>query len=692
MTNLELAWALTEMGDLLELKGEEPFKVRAYYRAARSLENLEEEAVAMHARGALEEIPGVGRNLAKKIAELLTTGRSTFLDNLRREVPPGLRAMLAIPGLGNRTVRQIYQGLGITTLAELEAAAREKRIRTLPGLGSKTELAILRGLDMLKENKDQVPLGVARPLALLLQNQLLAVPGVEQAAIAGSVRRGCEMVGDIDLVVAVKPEHQVAAVMTRHPQVREILAATADHLALRTSLGVKIEIIIIRPEDFAATLFYATGSRGHRRALLRLAAEKGLRAADMGLVTPLWLAEEKEVTAGGGENTDAENGGVQGGRDEPVISVTEGRPGGAYNGGNNRSGAYPAREVPPATAALLPGDKAATGAPADSVLTTSGPAIAGLETVTPEAFPPAAGRSENTTAAAPDFRNSRQPGSGIAADAVFYQRLDLPYIVPELREDRGEIAAALRGELPRLITIDAIRGDLHMHSRYSDGVATIAAMAAAARERGYQYIAVTDHSRSLVIARGLSVEQIKTQRQEITRLNEELAGFTILAGIEVDILADGRLDYEADILRGFDLVIASVHSGFRQDGEQMMARIEAAMRHPWVDILGHPTGRMLGRRRPYAADVTRIIELAATTGTILEINASPDRLDLNDTAARLAKEYGVLIAINTDAHDPHHLADMEYGVITARRGWLETGDVVNTWELDRLLARLKRNN
>ncbi|MDN5344904.1 MAG: polymerase [Clostridia bacterium] len=607
MTNLELAWALAEMGDLLELKGEEPFKVRAYHRAARSLENLEEEAAGLYARGALEEIPGVGKNLAKKIAELLTTGRSTFLENLRREVPPGLREMLAIPGLGSRSVRQIYQGLGLTTLAELEAAAREKRIRTLPGMGSKTELAILRGLDMLKEAQEQVPLGVARPLALLFKDQLLAVPGVEQVAIAGSVRRGKEMVGDIDLVAAVQPGHRVTDVMTRHPQVKEVLAMEPDHLALRTNLGVKIEIIMVRPEDFAATLFYATGSRAHRRALLRLAASRGLGVADLGLATSRWLAEEEEMLAGGEE------------KDHP--------------------GPYPPLEAPGTLATIL------------------------------------------------------QPGNGAvtAADAIFYRRLALPYIVPELREDRGEIAAALRGELPRLVTIEDIRADLHMHSRYSDGVETIAGMAAAARERGYSYIAITDHSHSLVVARGLSVEQLKAQREEIARLNKELEGITILAGIEVDILADGRLDYEDEILREFDLVIASIHSGFRQEGEQIMARLEAALRHPWVDILGHLTGRMLGRRRPYAVDVTRVIELAAETGTILEINASPDRLDLNDAAVRLAKEHGVPIAINTDAHDPHRLADMEYGILTARRGWLEPADVVNTWELDRLLARLKRN-
>ncbi|MDN5326415.1 MAG: polymerase [Moorella sp. (in: firmicutes)] len=647
MTNLELAWALAEMGDLLELKGEEPFKVRAYHRAARSLENLEEEAAAIYARGSLEEIPGVGKNLAKKLAELLTTGRSTFLDNLRREVPPGLREMLAITGLGCRTVRQIHQGLGITTLAELEQAAREKRIRTLPGLGSKTELAILRGLEMLREVQDQVPLGVARPLALLLRAQLLSLPGVVRAEIAGSVRRGKEMVGDIDLVAGVEPDNQVAAVLARHPQVKEVLAREPDRLALQTNLGLKIEVIMVSPEDFPATLFYATGSKAHRRALLRLAAEKGLGAAGLGLVTPRWLAEEEAVLAGETMEAPGKGGGSHGGETAAAFAA---------------SGATVKEDIP----------GVAGGAPGTGGL----PKDAGAPLTPAGSGTPA-----------------REKRSGVEepVEAAFYQRLGLPYIVPELREDRGEIAAARRGELPHLVTLADIRGDLHMHSRYSDGVETIAGMAAAARARGYQYIAITDHSRSLAVARGLSLEQLKAQRDEIARLNKELEGITILAGIEVDILADGRLDYEDEVLKEFDLVIASIHSGFRQEREQIMARLEAALRHPYVDILGHPTGRMLGRRQPYAVDVKRVIELAAETGTILEINASPERLDLNDTSARLAKEYGVPIAIDTDAHDPHRLADMEYGVLTARRGWLEPADVVNTWELERLLAGLKRN-
>jgi DNA polymerase (family 10) len=389
---------------------------------------------------------------------------------------------------------------------------------------------------------------------------------------------------------------------------------------------------MVKPEDFGAALFYATGSREHRRCLLRLAAGRGLEPAALGLTTANWLAAAAEVQAElEGEESPQDAGLEQEGLQDAEAEQAN------------------SRHVGP-----------------------------------PEASPECScGRLD-----------ARLPGGLTAAEqeeAAFYKRLGLPYIAPELREERGEVAAAMRGELPCLITLDDIRGDLHLHSNYSDGVDTIADLAAAARRRGYSYLAITDHSRSLVIARGLSEEKIKQQRQEIDRLNERLEGITILAGIEVDILADGRLDYDDETLRQFDLVIASVHSAFRQSEAQMMARLEAALRHPYVDILGHPTGRMLGRRRPNAVDVARIIELAAETGTILEINSSPDRLDLNDVAVRLAKEWGVPIAINTDAHDARRLAEMEYGVITARRGWLEPQDVVNTWELARLLARLKRN-
>ncbi|MDN5348103.1 MAG: polymerase [Clostridia bacterium] len=572
MTNLELAWALEEMGDLLEIKGEEPFKVRAYHRAARSLEQFEEEASVLFCRGELEKIPGIGKNLAKKIAELLETGQSTFLNNLRREIPSGLRQMLAIPGLGAKSVRLLYEHLHVTTLDELEEAARSKRVRQVPGMGSKTELAILRGIELLRETQEKIPIGIARSLAEMFRRQLLALPGVERVEVAGSLRRGCEMVGDVDLLAAVRPGNEVLEVMAGHPQVKEVLAREENHLCLRTWTGVKVEIFLVPPEKYTVAWFYLTGSAEHRRKLQELARRQGKDPAACGLLDRL---------------------------EDEGIKLDE--------------------------------------------------------------------------------------------EADIYRSLQLPFIVPELREGRGEIEAAVAGLLPRLVTLEDIKGDLHMHTRWSDGLSSIEEMVAAARQKGYAYLAITEHSRSLGVARGLSVEKLLAQQEEIRSLNRKFTDITILAGIEVDILSDGSLDYAEEILASLDLVIASIHSGFQQSEEQLMARIEAALRHPYVDILGHPTGRMLARRRPYAVDVGRIIELAAETGTILEINSSPDRLDLTAEAALRAKEYGVPVCINTDAHDCYHLDDIWYGVTTARRAWLEPQDIVNCWDLDKLQARLKRN-
>ncbi|KKM10213.1 hypothetical protein SY88_15040 [Clostridiales bacterium PH28_bin88] len=570
MTNLEIAWVFREIADLLELAEDNPFKVRAYRKAAKAVFHLSREVAELWREGSLLEVPGIGKNLAAKVEELLQTGQCSFLERLKETVPPGLRDILTIPGIGAKSVRTIHQVLGITTLSELELAAKDKKIRHLPGMGSKTELAILRGIDMLKSHQGAALLGIALPLAEQVVGDLRVLPEVERAEITGSVRRSKEMVGDVDILVASSQPAVVMQVFAKHPQVKEVLAQGTDRTRAITWLGLQLDLLVVPPGSFGSAWHHRTGSSQHNRRLQERAQGMGLKLNERGLF-------------------------------------------------------------------------------------------------------------------------SKEDGEGlpVGGEEDIYQRLGLAFVPPELREDRGELEAAANGELPHLVSMADIRGDLHMHTNWSDGVNTLPEMVEAARRRGYEYIAVTDHSRSLSIANGLSLERLVEQRGVINRLNENMEDFRVLAGVEVDILADGRLDYPDEVLELMDLVIASVHTGFRMDGERMTARVEQAVKNPHVDILAHPTGRILGRRNAYEIDLERIMELAASTGTWLEINASPDRLDLDDMHVRTAKDMGIPIAINTDAHDVVRLAEMRYGVLTGRRGWLEKGDVVNTWSLEEVMRRMR---
>ncbi|TDA68247.1 MAG: DNA polymerase/3'-5' exonuclease PolX [Clostridia bacterium] len=555
-SNAEVAWLFLEIGDLLELKGDSPFKVRAYRQAARTLEKLPVSVEVLVAEQRLEEVPGIGKALAAKIGEILATGRSAYLEGLRQEIPAGLREMLAIPGLGVKSVRTIYQGLRIATLEDLEKAAREREIRKLPGLGSKTELNILRGLEMLRAQEGHVPLGVAWVVAEGLQASLLSLGEVTAALVAGEVRRGVPLVGAIELVAASREPVRVGEIFARYPRWREVRHLSRDRLEGVANPGVKVILYLVPPEDLSREMFLRTGSAAHCRRLAEVAREAG------------W-----------------------------------------------------------------------------------------------NDFP------------------------GRLAEEEIYARLGLAYIPPELREGRGEIEAAAAGTLPRLVEAGDIRGDLHVHSNWSDGVDALRTIAEAARKQGYRYLAITDHSRSLAVARGLPVEKVWEQGRAIRALNEELADIRLLWGTEVDILADGTLDYPDEVLAEMDWVIASVHTSFKQDEETMTARIARAIRHPLVRVLGHPTGRILGRRSPYAVDLPKILAAAAETGTCVELNASGDRLDLEAEGLELARDLGVKVAIGTDSHESRHLEDMRYGLITARRGWLRPDDVVNTREWEEMGGR-----
>ncbi len=569
MTNREVCEIFHEIAEILEILGENPFKSRAYRNAARVLENAGFDVQDLVREGRLEDVPGIGSALAAKIRELVTTGRLAYYEDLKQKAPRDVLEMLKIPGVGAKTV-QVFLNHNITSLQELEVAARDQRLRELPGIGKKTEEEILRGLAAMQERQKRWLLSVASMAVKEIGGYLAGLDKAARVEAAGSYRRGRETVGDLDFVVASDDAPAVIARFVDAPWVREVVAEGDLKATVITVWGIQADLYVVAPPLFASTLHHFTGSKEHNVALRERARQHGWKISEYGIV--------KEE-----------------------------------------------------------------------------------ETLTP------------------------------ATEEEFFQLIGLSYIPPEMREDRGEIRAAERGELPRLVETGDIEGDLHVHSRASDGANTLEELAEAAMARGYRYLAVTDHSRSLAFTNGLTEERLKEQREEIDKLNREFRNFRLLAGIEVDILSDGRLDFDDRVLSQLDVVVASVHSGFRQDQETLNRRIEAALKNEHVDIIGHPTGRLISRRDPYALDVGRVLELAADTGTALEINANPDRLDLSDAYVRQGRDLGVRFAIDTDAHHVNSLDDMQYGVLTARRGWAQKQDVINTLPLDELEKWLKRH-
>jgi DNA polymerase (family 10) len=566
MRNEEVAWIFHELADLLEYKAEDFFKIRAYRNAARILAGLEEPLDQIRLRGGLAKIPGIGKNIAAKINEILTTGRLQKMEELLKEIPPGIMEVMSLPGIGPKRAALFRASLGITSLGELAKAAREGRIRGLPGMGSKSEKDIIRYIEMREDRGSRVLLAIAKILADELKSFLLMLPGVVKVETGGSMRRWRETVSDIDLVAAAADPGQVMCALEKHPGVSEVLERNLNRLSLQTKWGITVDLEVVPEEQFAITLFLSTGSRAHLGKLETILADKGI-----------------------------------------------------------------------------------------------------------------------------DIKNAGIRGSGVFHDEhEIYRSLGLPYIPPELREDQGEVEAASQSRLPRLLELEDIRGDLHIHTVWSDGLSTVEQAVKRAREKGYSYIAITDHSQSLKIARGLSLDKLKEQHKEIRSLNEKIDQFTVLTGIEADILPRGGVDCPDEILKEVDLVIASVHSAFKQDRETMTARIISAVENKNVDVIGHLTGRLLTSREGYALDLERVLEAAASCGTILEVNSSPDRLDINDLNARRAKEKGIRMAVNTDAHDLKRMDEMCYGVSVARRAWLEPDDIVNTMPAGKLIKFLRR--
>jgi len=566
-----LAEIFDTIANLLEIKGEVIYKVLAYRRAAESLENLGREAAEYWREGELTEIPGVGKAIAEKIDELLTTGKLEFFEELTAQVPASLKEVLQVPDLGPKKVALFWNTLGITSLAELEAAARAGKLRDLPGMGAKSEAKVIAGIESLARRTTRIPLGRAWPTAQELLAQLRQVPGVAAAEAAGSLRRMRATVGDLDLLAAASDSAAVMEAFINHPLVARVLGKGETKSSVEYANGLRAQLWVHPPERFGTALQYATGSKDHNVRLREMALKKGLSLSDQSFL--------------------------------------------------------------------------------------------------------------------------REDGSEIlcATEEQVYELLGLPWIPAELREDKGEIQAALAGKLPELIERSDVRAELHSHTTWSDGKLSVKEMAEAARQRGFKVLAITDHSPSLGVTGGLSIEDIRTQRAEIEAAQTELGdSIRLLQGTEMEIRADGTLDYPDEVLAAFDIVIASIHVSLRQPREKITERILNAIKNPHVDMIGHLTGRLIPDREGADLDMEAVLTAAAESGVALEINAHPARLDLEDVHARRAVQLGIPLSINTDAHSPADMDLMHFGVATARRGWVEAGDVINTWETDRLLAWLRK--
>lgn len=568
--NADIAAIFEEIAELLEIQDANPFRVRAYRNAARMVGDYPRSLADIVLAGQpLPKIPGIGADLAAKIEEIVKTGRSNALEELRASLPPTITQLLHVPGLGPKRVKALYEQLAVRTLEELARAAREGKIRTLPGFGEKTEKMILDALAAHASQEKRFPIATATQYAEALLAHLRRAPGVAQAVIAGSFRRAKETVGDLDILVAAASGAQVMAHFLAYDEIADVLSHGDTRSSAVLRCGIQVDVRVVAPTSFGAALHYFTGSKAHNIAVRKLGQERGLKINEYGV-----FKGEKRV----------------------------------------------------------------------------------------------AGETE----------------------ASVFAAVGLPYIPPELREDRGEIEAAREGRLPVLVELADLRGDLHVHTRATDGHHDLATLAAEAKRRGWEYLAITDHSARLAVAKGLSVGRLEKQIDEIDALNAELSGVTLLKGIEVDILEDGRLDLPDSVLARLDLVIGAVHSHFDLPRAKQTARILRAMDHPHFTLLAHPTGREIQGRPPMDLDMERIIRHAASRGCFLELDAQPLRLDLDDVHCQMAKSYGVLVAIDSDAHTLADFDHLRFGIGQARRGWLSAEDVLNARSLARLKPLLAR--
>ncbi|MBI2853172.1 MAG: DNA polymerase/3'-5' exonuclease PolX [Chloroflexi bacterium] len=572
MKNSEIAKVFSDIADLLELKGENVFKVRAYQKVVRSIEHLPVEIEQMVKEGrSLREIPGVGDAIEKKIIELVTTGKLPVYEELKTEFPKGITTLLEVPGIGPKTARLLSTELDIGSIEELEAAIVGGQVARLYRMGDKTAENILHQIQALRRKDQRIPLGEAMAVVDEITARLKDVPGLRNLIAAGSVRRFRETIGDIDMMGTADDAGKVIHAFTSLPQVTEVIASGGTKASVIVAGGLQVDLRIVEHEAFGSLLQYFTGSKEHNIVIRERGRRQGLSLSEYGI-------------------TDLKTGWLE----------------------------------------------------------------------------------------------------KYASEEAFYGRLGLQYIPPEIREGGAEIDMAAQGRLPGLVEMGDIKGDLHVHTSASDGRDTLEAMARAAKEHGYEYVVITDHSKALGMAHGLDTERVKQQKAEIEGLNRKIGGIRILSGMEVDIRADGSLDMPDEVLAGLDVVVASVHSGLTEGEEKMMRRITRAIENPNVDIYAHPTCRLLPGREPAAVNMEALFQTALRTGSALEINASPSRLDLKDVHIYRARELGVKLVMSTDAHSTEHFGFIRFGVGIARRGWCEAKDILNSKPLDEFLSSLKK--
>jgi DNA polymerase (family 10) len=564
MRNLEIAFIFNQIADLLEIQAANPFRVRAYRRAAANVEGLADNIETIALSGSLRNIAGIGEDLANKIEEYIRTGAMQFHEDLKREVPLGLAKMVEIPSVGPKTAKQIYDAFKVQSIDELEALCKTDKLLSVPGFKQKTIDNILRGLEIYRRRRGNYLLGRTVPIATQICKYL--ENSAERVAYAGSLRRMKEIVHDVDVLAASTNVEQTMKAFLGMPFIESVLAQGPTKASVRVQDDLQVDLRVIEPKSWGAAMHYFTGSKAHNIRMRERAIKHGFKLNEYGLFD----GNDKEIAAG--------------------------------------------------------------------------------------------------------------------TEEEIFDKLGLPYIPPVLREDWGEMEAAAQGKLPDIIQLQDIQGDLHMHTTWSDGKYSTEEMVEAARKRGYKYVAITDHSKSLGVAGGLSDEDLLKHTDECRAMNEKFSDIRVLAGTEVDIRQDGTLDYPDELLEKLDFVVASLHTGFKQDKATLTMRVVRAMQNPFVRVIGHPTGRLLGDRDPYDLDFDEVMKEAARTRTCLEVNSNFHRLDLNDMHCRKARELGVHLIISTDSHNYDDLLNLPYGVATAQRGWTEKDRVLNARPVEEMLA------